>query len=140
LCVCVRVCVCVCMCVCACVCVHVCVCVRVYRYCAYNVPCAAAQLAVFSSFASWCVRCCKVLQCVAVCCSMLQCAAVCCSVLHNSPSFPHSQTSLFVRVGCCVCCNDFQCVAVCCSVLQSAAQIAASSSFANWCVRCCSVL
>jgi len=36
------------------------------------------------------LRCCGVLQCVAVCCSVLQCVAVCCSVL--------------------------QCVAVCCSV------------------------
>ena len=39
------------------------------------------------------IRCCSVLQCVAVGCSVLQCVAVCCGVL--------------------------QCVAVCYSVLQS---------------------
>jgi len=57
------------------------------------------------------VKCCSVLQCVAVCCSVLQCVAVCCSVLQCVA----------------VCCSVLQCAAVCCSVLQCAAV-------------CCSVL
>ena len=68
------------------------------------------------------LRCCSVLQCVAVCCSVLQCVDTPCvrprlaaymaeygRVCHFPPQVLH---------GVWVCCIVLHCVAVCCSVLQ----------------------
>ena len=64
------------------------------------------------------VRCCSVLQCVAVCCSVLQCVAVCCIVMQCVAYIPilrklwrhkpNDVSRLITRY-----------IAVCCSVLQT---------------------
>jgi len=72
------------------------------------------------------VKCCSVLQCVAVCCSVLQCVAVCCSVLQCVAVC--CSASVMNRVKCVVvCCIMLQCAAVCCSVLQCVAVCCSAS-------------
>jgi len=73
------------------------------------------------------IKCCSVLQCVAVCRSVSQCVVVCCSVL-RCVAVCHSVLQCVAVIcsvrqcaaGCWMHCSLLQCVAVCCSVLQCA--------------------
>jgi len=112
------------------------------RHCIYAFV-VSAGAAMVRSVSRRCLRCCSVLQCVAVCCSVLQRVSVCCSVLQC------------VAVQCvAVCCSALQCVAVhcvaacvavCCRVLQGVAVqcvavCVAVCRIAVCCFVCCSVL
>jgi len=80
----------------------------------YGVACAAVYCSVLQCVAVWNrdpkLKCCFVLQRVAVCCSVLQCFAECCCVLQCVIEAP----SYIVAA----CCSVLQRFAVCCSVLQ----------------------